>query len=156
MTTPSTILLEQITAQNAVEFKTVRLAALLDTPSAFASTYERETLLTDEEWLERACKWSGPESNAYLARDGRAYCGIGAGVLADDNKSQVYLLSMWVAPTNRRRGIGRILVNAILNWAQEMSAVEIQLDVGQQQRGGSGFLRKSQFQKNRSPCPSCT
>ena len=45
--------LEQITRQNALTFRDIRLQALQDTPSAFGSTYAKESRLTGDDWLER-------------------------------------------------------------------------------------------------------
>ena len=45
------ITLAPLTTQNVQLFKMVRLQALQDTPSAFNSTYARETLFADADWI---------------------------------------------------------------------------------------------------------
>ena len=111
------IALELITAHNAMVFKDVRLRALLDTPTAFSSTYAEESKLTDNDWLKRAAQWSSEKSVGYLAMDAYASCGIASGLLDQADAMRAHLLSMWVAPTHRRQGVGRALVEAVVSWA---------------------------------------
>lgn len=110
-------------------FRAVRLRALRDTPSAFGSTYAREQQLSDAEWLKRVAQWNGDRSVAYLAWDGDAPCGIVAGFLEADEPAMAHLVSMWVAPTHRRSGVGRLLVNAVIDWARSKRATTLRLMV---------------------------
>lgn len=113
----------------ALTFKAVRLRALQDTPTAFGSTYARESQLTDGDWVKRAAQWGGEKSAAYLAMDADVPCGIAAGLFDQDDATRADLLSMWVAPTHRRLGVGRTLVEAIFEWAQARGAMTLQLMV---------------------------
>ena len=127
--TPLMIALDPITPQNALIFKAVRLCALRDTPNAFGSTYEKESQLTDADWVKRAAQWNGERSVGFLARDGGTACGIAGSFLDQDDVTRAHLVSMWTAPTHRRRGIGRLLVNEILGWARLRRARTLQLMV---------------------------
>lgn len=121
--------LEAITEASAMAFKATRLAALQDAPTAFGSTYARESPLTDAEWIERARKWNGPQSVALLANDQGTYCGIAAGIVDPADPRHAYLVSMWVAPSHRERGVGRLLVTAVWNWACAHKFRELVLEV---------------------------
>lgn len=110
-------------------FKAVRLRALQDAPSAFGSTYARESQLSDAEWSQRATQWNGDRSICYLAWDGDDACGIAAGFLDADEASTAHLVSMWVAPGQRRRGAGRLLVSGIVDWARSRGAQTLRLTV---------------------------
>jgi ribosomal protein S18 acetylase RimI-like enzyme len=111
------ITIEPITSQNVTTFKTVRLAALREAPSAFGSTYARESGFSDAVWLDRASKSTRERSAGYLAMDAPGACGI-AWVTGDNQDSSVgRVLSVWVAPTHRRRGVGRLLINTVVAWA---------------------------------------
>lgn len=108
-------------------FKAARLRALQDTPTAFGSTYARESQLTDADWIDRAGQWNGESKILLLAMDDGDCCGI-AGVLLDkDDAKRAQLISMWTAPAHRRQGIGRLLVNEILAWALQRGAGTLQL-----------------------------
>jgi ribosomal protein S18 acetylase RimI-like enzyme len=65
----------------------------------------------------------------YLAMDEGAACGIAGTHLDQDDATRAHLISMWTAPTHRKRGIGRLLVNQILGWARLRKASTLQLMV---------------------------
>jgi GNAT superfamily N-acetyltransferase len=116
------ILLEPITAQNVQLFREVRLRALRDAPPAFGSTYARESQFSDEEWLQRVARWNGESGIGYLAMEGGSGCGIAGVLLEDEDGICARLVSMWVAPTHRKSGTGRRLVNEITGWARQHGA----------------------------------
>ena len=123
------IALERITSQNALVFKAVRLRALQDAPSAFGSTYAKESQFADADWVKRAGNMCGERSIGFLAIDAGASCGIACSFLDQDDATQAQLISMWTAPTHRQRGIGRLLVNEIIAWARERKARTLRLMV---------------------------
>jgi GNAT superfamily N-acetyltransferase len=100
----------------------VRLTALRDEPSAFGSTYEREAAFSEDEWRARA------GGAFFVALDGADAVGIGAGFRdAERAPVQRELVSMWVAPSARGRGIARQLVDAVAAWARADGADELAL-----------------------------
>jgi hypothetical protein len=64
------LLLKPITPASANSYREVRLCALQDTPSAFGSTYAKESQLSDDDWAKRAIDWNSGLAVAYLAWDG--------------------------------------------------------------------------------------
>lgn len=123
------VTLELITPHNVSLFKAVRLRALLDTPTAFASTYAGESQLSDAEWLSRAARCLGEDCVGYLAMEGEIVCGIVRGTPDDQEAGVIWLESMWVAPSHRRRGVGRLLVDGVLAWARQRRAAAVKLSV---------------------------
>ena len=112
------ITLQPITEQNVLIFKAARLRALEDTPSAFGATYAKESQLTDVDWIKRAARWNGERAVLYLALDGNGACGIAGSLLDEADATRAHLISMWTAPTHRRQGVGRLLVDEIFSWAR--------------------------------------
>jgi N6-L-threonylcarbamoyladenine synthase/ribosomal-protein-alanine N-acetyltransferase len=53
------------------------------------------------------------------------------GGASDDDPAVAYLLSMWVAPVARRRGVGGRLIEALLGWAEEAEFTVVRLDAGE-------------------------
>ena len=103
---------------NGSVFKAVRLAALEDAPHAFSSTYAQESELADSEWLARVVRMNGDKGAGFLAMEGDSACGIVASFLNENDDTRAQLVSMWTAPTHRRQGIGRLLVNQVVLWAR--------------------------------------
>ena len=112
------ITLEPITAQNVDFFRDVRLCALQDAPLAFGSTYARESQFSYEEWLQRVARWNGKNGIGYLAMEGGHACGIAGVLLEEEDGTCAHLVSMWIAPTHRKCGAGRLLVNEIADWSR--------------------------------------
>jgi ribosomal protein S18 acetylase RimI-like enzyme len=123
------ITVELISPRNAMLFKDIRLRALQETPSAFGSTYARESQLTDADWVKRAAQWTSDKSCGYLAMEGGIPCGIAAGLLDQSNATQAELMSMWVGPSHRRMAVGGSLVVAICAWARTQKVRTLRLMV---------------------------
>jgi GNAT superfamily N-acetyltransferase len=121
--------LHQITPSLASSYKAVRLRALQDTPSAFGSTYARESQFSDADWQQRAANLYTPRSIGYLAHYLDQSCGIAAAFLKEQTPQYAELVSMWVAPEHRRTGTGRLLIEAIESWARATEAHTLQLMV---------------------------
>jgi GNAT superfamily N-acetyltransferase len=92
----------------------VRLAALQDAPRAFGSSYEREIAFTQDDWLSRISQ--GANFFAYTGGPGAAPVGI-VGAF-EPRPRAAELVSMWVHPQARGQGVGRALVETILQWAR--------------------------------------
>jgi ribosomal protein S18 acetylase RimI-like enzyme len=143
------ISLALITPENAMTFKSVRLRALQDSPSAFGSTYAREVHLTDEEWILRTHKWKGQVGIGFLAMDdqGDSACGMVCSFLDDHDTTQADLISMWTAATHRQQGVGRLLVNAVEDWARSRGAGTLLLMVTSNNAPAIAFYERLGFSK---------
>jgi ribosomal protein S18 acetylase RimI-like enzyme len=139
--------LHQIAPSLASIYKSVRLRALQDTPSAFGSTYAREVQFSDTDWQQRAANLCTPRSIGYLAREEDDYCGIAASFLNEKNPQHAELVSMWVAPGHRRTGAGRLLVDAIESWARNTGAHTFQLMVTNTNLAAISFYERLGFIK---------
>ena len=119
--------------------KAVRLAALLESPSAFGSTHAAEVAQPNRHWASRAALGaSGAHTATYFAVAEHSVVGIVAGYRPDPTGSLTELVSMWVSPPHRRAGVAAKLVNAVIGWARETDATRVDLWVTQ---GNDGALR---------------
>jgi hypothetical protein len=67
--------LEPLSPRLLADFKSIRLRALKDTPSAFGRTYAEESQFSDAKWTRRIATWnSGTRSVCYIAKDGYTPC----------------------------------------------------------------------------------
>ena len=124
-------------------WRTLRLDALAEAPDAFGSR------LAD--WLgdnDREERWRGRLSvqgsfNVVAVLDGQPV-GMASGVPTTDD-SVVELISMWIAPTARGRGVGDALVKAIEQWARSRGAEVMRLDVADGNRAASQLYQRNGF-----------
>jgi GNAT superfamily N-acetyltransferase len=113
---------------DAALLKQVRLAALKEAPSAFGSTYAAEATGTDAEWAQRAIAGSGGRDRAmFLAELDDEVIGLAGAYREEASSASVELVSMWVAPHARNRGVGAALIDAVTAWAIETDARSISL-----------------------------
>ena len=118
--------IRRVTADEWREYRDIRLAALRDTPDAFGSTYGESATRPDEWWIERT--WLSAESDQqalFLAWDEKP---IGlAGTFFDDPDWVV--IAMWVDPARRGQGLGRRLLDAVVEFQRAHGATESVLGV---------------------------
>jgi GNAT superfamily N-acetyltransferase len=103
-----------VTADDWEVLRGVRLAAMLDSPTAFGSTYERELSFDSSAWrarIERSPWW--------LAwREGQPVGMIAAFDSAPDTEpDDRHVVSMWVHPAHRGHGVADLLVETLADWA---------------------------------------
>jgi GNAT superfamily N-acetyltransferase len=100
----------------------IRLEALRTAPDAFGSTYEREANRGEEHWHNRIAR--GGTFLAYLpgAPDPAGLIGGYA-----EDRQTVELVSMYVRPSARGRGVGEALVATVVDWANTMNATTVHL-----------------------------
>lgn len=110
------ITVRRIRPDDVEAYRSTRLAALLDTPSAFARTHEEEAAYSDDEWAFRTVRGvEGDASATFFAEIDGEIAGLVGGYRPEPG--MVELVSMWVAPPGRGRGAGSALVSAVVEWA---------------------------------------
>ena len=102
----------------------LRAQALTDAPEAFGSTLERELARTIDDWR----KWMSPGVTFLVLADGEPR-GLVAGVNDAVDRSVVHLMAMWVHPAIRGSSAADLLVTAVKDWAAEVGASELRLNV---------------------------
>jgi GNAT superfamily N-acetyltransferase len=108
------VLVRAVTPGEWQLLRDIRLTALSDTPSAFGSTHAREVVLAEEQWRERAAR--GSNFFAYLPEVSSVQpVGLAAGYLETPGTAE--LVSMWVDPQARGRGVGEALIARVAQWA---------------------------------------
>jgi ribosomal protein S18 acetylase RimI-like enzyme len=139
------ITLARISPENVAAFKATRLRALEDSPTAFGSTFTNEVKLSDADWCQRAVDWSNHRAVGYLAMEEGTPCGIGAAFLDEENPEKAHLVSMWVAPAQRGKGVGFALISAIRAWAKDQGARTLRLSVTSNNERAIEFYRWTGF-----------
>jgi SAM-dependent methyltransferase/GNAT superfamily N-acetyltransferase len=119
------MLIRRARADDWEALRDVRLAALADSPDAFAVTLDEEHDGDEAHWLSWITGegWDGAVAT-FVADDDGALVGMATGFRPDGEPGIVHLFAMWVNPERRKEGIGRRLVAAVARWAAEHPDVD--------------------------------
>ncbi|KGN33926.1 acyltransferase [Knoellia sinensis KCTC 19936] len=130
-----------VTEDNLRTYRDVRLAALLDTPRAFANTYAVSAAYSDESWRARLTTM-----NVWLAFAGDRPVGTVA-IYHDDEQppEEIYLIGMWVSASVRGRGVGDLLVATALDAAREDGYARVHLEVAKENEPAQRLYERHGF-----------
>jgi ribosomal protein S18 acetylase RimI-like enzyme len=130
-------------------WRELRLAALTEAPYAFGSTLV--------EWQgagDRAERWRArlalPGSYNMVALLDGTPAGMASGV-PTDHAGTVELISMWVSPVARGKGVGDRLLTELARWAVDRGAREIRLAVAPRNAAAIGLYRRHGFELTDEP-----
>jgi ribosomal protein S18 acetylase RimI-like enzyme len=161
----------------------IRLEALRDAPSAFGSSYEREAAFGEPDWLRRiarggnflafipevrasevrasevrASEVRASEVRASEVRASEVRASEPAGLIGGypETADIVELVSMYVRPKARGRGVGEALVAAVFAWAQARDAKTVHLWVTESNDPARALYERCGFSLTgeRQPLPS--
>lgn len=120
--------------------KQVRLAALLDTPTAFGVSYQTAAGYDSEQWKLRA---SSTGTEFWLAFDqGKTVGMIGATV---SGSKRFNVIGMWVEPAARGSGVAKKLLDTVKTRAIAKGFSDVYLDVSPENIRAAHFYLKQGF-----------
>jgi ribosomal protein S18 acetylase RimI-like enzyme len=102
--------------------RAARLRALRDSPHAFLSSYALESSRSKLEWQGQF-----DHSTWIIAREPEEVIGLARSVGEPGCSSARHIESVWVAPTHRRRGICRGLIQTLICLEQRIGATHVLL-----------------------------
>jgi GNAT superfamily N-acetyltransferase len=117
--------------------RAARLRALQESPDAFSSSYAEEVHHCDDWWVEGMTRLAW-----FVAEEGDGVVGIVAGMPFGDH---LEVISMWVDPDHRGRGVGDALLAAVVAWAKAEGAVGLCLAVAQSNHSARRFYERAGF-----------
>ena len=117
--------IERLGTGEEERLRSIRLRALLDSPDAFGTTANEATALPPESWVEQLAIL--PTFIAVIDEED-----VGVVRFCPDAKrpESGWLISMWVAPGARRKGVGSRLIDTLTKFAFSAGFTQIELDVG--------------------------
>jgi GNAT superfamily N-acetyltransferase len=116
------VLVRETVAADWQALRDIRLEALHNAPDAFGSTYEREILRPEADWLDRIAR--GGTFLAFLPEVSEP-AGLAGGY--QERPDTAELVSMYVRSQARGRGVGEALVAAVARWAEAKGAKSLHL-----------------------------
>ena len=112
------IRVERLGADRWESYRQVRLAALADSPEAYASTLEREQAFDETTWRSRLSA-----NGTFLATRHGVVAGTATGFSPEEQGGTTSgdrrLVAMWVLPDHRGTGVAQALVEAVVGWARD-------------------------------------
>ncbi|MDP4332775.1 bifunctional GNAT family N-acetyltransferase/class I SAM-dependent methyltransferase [Curtobacterium sp. A7_M15] len=121
-----TIALRRVTADDWETWRPVRLAALADAPGAFGSTLADWADAPEHRWRTRLSIPGALDLLAHAEDD--SVVGMAGGV-PGSVPGTAELISMWVDPAARGRGVAAALIRAVATWAARTGAHTLELSV---------------------------
>jgi ribosomal protein S18 acetylase RimI-like enzyme len=140
----------RLTAEDWQVWRSLRHQALTEAPYAFGSKLADWQGAGDLEarWRERLA--SVPLNLAAVLNN----CPVGmVSATEKDLDGTVELISLWVAPSGRGRGVGDALVKAVVQWAAEVQASDIALDVKEDNQHATKLYLRHGFLKRGTVAP---
>lgn len=127
-------------------WRELRLAALAEAPYAFGSALadwqgegDRE-----ERWRGRL-SWPGSRNVVALLDGEPVGMGSGAGGGASADAPFAEVLSMWVAPSARGRGVGDAILASVEAWARSAGYTRLRLDVAPDNPAATALYERNGF-----------
>ena len=121
-------------------WRDLRLAALAEAPAAFGSRLADWQGAGEERWRARLAI---PGSVNFVAVLDGEPAGMASGVPGEGGTPE--LISMWVSPAARGKGIGDRLVLAVARWAQQQGATALRLAVAEDNQRAAVLYRRHGF-----------
>ena len=145
------VVVREVSQEDWELLREVRLAALLEAPSAFASTYAREASFTREQWLARFSA-RGVTFFGYLPQAPEP-AGL-AGIYVEDGVPDV--VSLWVRPAARGHRLGEALLTAAADWVRSRGHDAVFLWVNESNTVARALYERCGFTSTgeRQPLPS--
>ncbi|MBE9006814.1 GNAT family N-acetyltransferase [Fortiea sp. LEGE XX443] len=115
-----------LNSQDAVVYRELRLQALRESPTAFGSSYEQESLLSLTDFAARL-RLHNDSANGIFGAFGNRNRLIGMlGFSRESRLKRAHIASLWsmyVLPEFRRRGVGATLLDEALSHAQRLDGL---------------------------------
>jgi len=147
------VLVREVTAGDWEALRDIRLEALRDAPEAFGSAFAREVVFEEADWQRRIAR--GGNFLGYLPE---ASATEPAGLIGgfQEDPGVVELVSMYVRPRARGRGVGEALIATVIDWATARNAKSVHLWVTETNKPARLLYERCGFTltAERQPLPS--
>jgi GNAT superfamily N-acetyltransferase len=135
----------------------IRLQALRDTPSAFATTFAEAAAYPASVWQERAASGAvGDDQITLVALQGEETVGMTAALCRPGiDRDVVPIISVFVSALARRQGVGGRLIHLAEEWARTRGRSRTSLWVEELNTPARGFYRAIGYvaTRDRQPMP---
>jgi ribosomal protein S18 acetylase RimI-like enzyme len=147
------VTIRRVLAQEWPRWREVRLRMLRDDAAFFSSRYEDAVREPDETWRRWvADSEPGGAKALFCAEEDRTWLGtVGGFVRVDPMEAQ--LISMWVAPEARGRGVAQALIREMVSWADERGCERVFLFVQEANAAARRLYARAGFEPTGARAP---
>lgn len=150
-------------ADEGPAIRDIRVRCLTESPEAFAATLDETLGRPQDHWVARAEDGASGDDAAIMVAaqpDGATDPGRWVGVVMGYRETEpevtgsggvISLVSMWTDPAARGLGVGRSLVQALLDWATGTDAEMVELWVMQDNTGAQKLYKAMGFAMSSTP-----
>jgi ribosomal protein S18 acetylase RimI-like enzyme len=133
------------TADDPAALRELRLEMLADTPIAYLERVADARRHPPAYWADRLSRYAGGvDRTLYLAEDADGTWLAQAGGYRDDS-GLAYLVSVYVRPAHRGKGLLERLAARVFDWARERGSTEIRLEVARENGRAVAAYRRLGF-----------
>jgi GNAT superfamily N-acetyltransferase len=147
------VMVREVAAADWQALRDIRLEALREAPEAFGSTFAREAAFGEADWQRRISR--GGNFLGYLPE---ASASEPVGLIGGyrEEPEAVELVSMYVRPMARGRGVGEALIATVIDWAAARNAASVHLWVTETNKPARLLYERCGFALTgeRQPLPS--
>jgi ribosomal protein S18 acetylase RimI-like enzyme len=119
--------IKKLIKHDAEHYRNIRLEALSNNPDSFGTMYAEEVIRTTDDFRERI----PVDNNNFILGCYRAKNLIGIIAFYQESRIKLrhkaYIRSMYVQPEYRKKGIGKLLLNELIERAKAIKEIEILL-----------------------------
>jgi len=135
-------------------WRETRLRMLRDDADFFSTRYDdmvREPDAVWRDWVADAA--AGDKKTLLVAEEDSHWLGV-VGAFARVNPAEVQLISMWVDPTARGRGVARDLIRAVAGWTAERGSTRVVLFVQEANEPAQQLYERAGFRPTGDRTPA--
>jgi len=148
-----TVVVRHLLPDEVDSYRDLRLAALLNSPTAFTATWDEENAMPDSSWAARVESSVEGRSAIVVADTGEELVGLAGGIPWG---TRARVISVWVAPRWRRRGLAQRLVETVCDWAATAGYPEAQIETSIGNSGPQKLYQELGFAPvDEPPPPDC-
>ena len=126
-------------------WRETRLRMLRDDADFFATRYDDMVREPDQTWRDWAAEAAaGEDKTLFVAEAGDAWLGV-VGAFVRVNSLEVQLISMWVDPEARGRGVAGDLIRAVAAWTLGRGSARVVLFVQEANRPARSLYERAGF-----------
>lgn len=143
-----------VQAGDGALLREVMLRMYAESPNVFGETLEQAQARTEAGWDELAALLTdSARFVGFMVRNDERTLGFVVGVVGravngalDHSLTDIVSVGrMWVDPAVRRQGVGRMLIDAVIDWGRGKGAQQVELEVTEDNHAAIEFYQRAGF-----------